>query len=114
MVTLELPSGHVEDDEDPQSAARKELREETGFIANDLILLGTLSPDTGRLSNRMWCFFAPAVERCPSSTFKVESGIEAIEYDRPLRHLVTSEPGFTSALNRAAILMAVAHRYVEL
>src|SRR5213079_2244404 len=81
--TLELPSGHVDLGESPEQAARKELREETGFVANELILLGSLSPDTGRLSN-------------------------------PLRNLILAEPAFSSALNRAPILMAVAGGHIKL
>ena len=53
--TLELPSGHVERNEGPEEAARRELLEETGFEAGRLDLLGTLVPDVGRLANRMWC-----------------------------------------------------------
>src|SRR6202011_5655634 len=55
QVTLELPSGHVDEGETPEQAAGRELREETGFAANKLILVGNLSPDTGRLGDRMWC-----------------------------------------------------------
>jgi 8-oxo-dGTP pyrophosphatase MutT (NUDIX family) len=114
ILTLELPGGHVDEGESPEQAARKELREETGFIANDLIPLGALSPDTGRLGNRMWCFFAPRVAESSDSRFEAEPGIQPILYDRPLQNLVLMEPAFSSALNRAAILMAVAKGYISL
>lgn len=114
MVTLELPGGHVDDGESPEQAARKELREETGFIAQDLIPLGELSPDTGRLSNRMWCFFAPKVAPSSATVFEAEPGIEPLLYDRPLRDLILAEPAFSCALNRATILTAVASGYIKL
>jgi ADP-ribose pyrophosphatase len=114
MVTLELPSGHVDEGETPEEAARKELREETGFIADNLKLLGELAPDTGRLSNRLWCFFAPQVTQSAAHAFEREHGIEPIVYAKPLRNLILVEPAFCSALNRAAILMAVAKGYVDL
>jgi len=59
--TLELPAGHVEPGESPEAAARRELLEETGYVASELDLLGTLTPDVGRLANRMWCYFAGGV-----------------------------------------------------
>src|SRR5262249_18088057 len=34
QVTLELPCGHVEPGETPEEAARKELLEETGYVAD--------------------------------------------------------------------------------
>jgi ADP-ribose pyrophosphatase len=114
MLTLELPGGHVDESESPEEAARKELREETGFIANEMIPLGVLSPDTGRLSNRMWCFFAPRVANNPQAGFKAEPDVQPILYDRPLLDLILTEPAFSSALNRAAILTAVAKGHISL
>ena len=59
--TLELPSGHVEPDETASSAIIRELQEETGYVARNVELLGCLVPDTGRLENRLWCYFADGV-----------------------------------------------------
>jgi len=113
-VTLELPSGHVDPGETPEEAARKELQEETGFVANELILLGNLSPDTGRLGNRQWSFFAPGVARDPAVDFKAQPDIEPLVYKKSLRDLILAEPAFSSALNRATILMAVAGGHIDL
>src|SRR3984893_17190631 len=113
-VTLELPSGHVDPGETPEQAARKELQEETGFVANELILLGNLSPDTGRLGNRQWSFFAPGVARDPAVDFKAQPDIEPLVYKKSLRDLILAEPAFSSALNRATILLAVAGGHIDL
>jgi ADP-ribose pyrophosphatase len=113
-MTLELPSGHLEEGDTPEDAARKELREETGFIAEKLILLGELAPDTGRLGNRMWCFFTPQAVQDPVAAFQPEINVEPVIFRRPLRQLILSEPAFCSALNRATILMAIAQGHIQL
>jgi len=56
--TIEVPAGHVEDGQSPEEAARQELLEETGYRATTVEPLGVLHPDTGRLANRHWVFFA--------------------------------------------------------
>src|SRR5690606_31983768 len=48
--TLEFPSGHVEPGDTPEHTARKELLEETGYVADNLELLATLSPSTARFA----------------------------------------------------------------
>jgi ADP-ribose pyrophosphatase len=105
-MTLELPSGHVEAGETPEQAARNEMMEETGYLADTFTLLGNLSPDTGRLGNRMWCFFAKGARRESQTAFQPESGIEPVLFERSLPELL-AEPEFDSALNTAALLLCV-------
>lgn len=46
--TLELPGGGVEPGEDPGEALRRELREETGYEARDLVHIFSLHTSPGR------------------------------------------------------------------
>jgi ADP-ribose pyrophosphatase len=57
-TTLEFPSGHIEKGEKPHAAAYRELLEETGFRAGTIKPLGVLATDTGRLGNKLWCYYA--------------------------------------------------------
>lgn len=103
---LELPSGHVEKDELPEAAARKELLEETGYVADPLQFLGTLYPDTGRLCNKLWCYFAPGAIR--SENWKPESGVEVLELEPHDFSRSLTDGRFPHALHLAVVFMAVA------
>ena len=46
-VTLEVPAGLVDTGEEPQAAAERELREETGFVSDAWSDLGAVYPDAG-------------------------------------------------------------------
>ena len=75
--TLELPSGYVDHGEQPEIAARRELIEETGYYAEKMEKLGTCMPDSGRLGNRIWYYFASQVTK-PSDARIIEDGIELV------------------------------------
>lgn len=65
-VTLEIPGGLVEPADTPESAARRELLEETGYEAQELISLGFVHPNPAIQNNRCHTFLAR--NACPVAT----------------------------------------------
>jgi len=57
-VTLEIPGGAVDPGESPETAAVRELEEETGYRASELIEIGRVDPNPAFLSNRCWTYLA--------------------------------------------------------
>jgi ADP-ribose pyrophosphatase YjhB (NUDIX family) len=104
--SLELPSGHVEEGETPEEAARKELLEETGYTGGRFELLTTLSPAIGRFTNRMWCYFVADAHPSGKPGHEPEEGIELVLYGGTLPSLL-SENGFCSSLSCSALFAAL-------
>lgn len=57
LISLEIPSGYVENGEDPEECAFRELEEEAGYRAGKLRRLGWYHPWT-RSIRRAYLFFA--------------------------------------------------------
>jgi 8-oxo-dGTP pyrophosphatase MutT (NUDIX family) len=57
-LSLEFPGGIIEEGEDPEAGAGRELREETGYEAGKLVKLGTLTANPAIMGNKAHFFAA--------------------------------------------------------
>ena len=84
-LTLEVPAGLVDDaDGSPAVAARRELREETGYVGRHLAPLGAVYPNPAIMNNRCHMFVAYDVEvaGAPQWDGTEELEVELVELDR--------------------------------
>jgi len=112
--THELPSGHVEKGENPKSAMMRELKEETNCVANEVILLGELIPDTGRLENRLWAFYIDGVEIKHLPKPDKNEGIEVFLVSREKLFQMIREGHLNHALDLSVIALAIFKGYLNL
>ncbi|CAM3965705.1 NUDIX hydrolase [Paenibacillus alkaliterrae] len=72
---IEIPAGKLDPGEDPQTAAARELEEETGYRSNNLKLLSSFYTSPGFADEKLYVYF----------TDQVEQGVQSPDEDENLK-----------------------------
>ena len=107
-VLLELPAGTLEDGEDPEVCAQRELQEETGFRAGSIERLGGFYSAPGYCTEYLPTFLC--TDLSPSKLEGDEDSIEvvAVPFDRALAMVAAGE--IEDAKTLAALLLYLQRR----
>lgn len=109
-VIEELPGGAMDDlDASPLEAARRELREETGYTSEKLIQIGCVSPNPANQTNLIYSFLALDAE--PSASQDLDEGEDIEVLLKPFDELVrmAKEGELLQSMQVSAVFFALAH-----
>ncbi|HEX2556074.1 MAG TPA: NUDIX hydrolase [Microvirga sp.] len=107
-VALELPAGAMDPGEsDPLAAAARELREETGYVAENLRLVGAVSPNPATHTNLSYTVLALGARRLhePQPEPAEDIVVERVPYRTAVEAAVAGR--IDSAIHVAALLVGL-------
>ena len=109
-LSVEFPGGVIDRGEEPETAARRELEEETGCKAGKLVKLGALSPNPALFSNTVHIYLAQNLEPAGAQNLDEDEFRNCIELtkDEVFEGIGTEQ--FPHAMMSAAMMFYVRYR----
>ncbi len=92
---LELPAGKLNKQEDPLRAANRELEEETGWVAGEMVKLASFYTTPGFCDEELHVYLGKSLTRSPAGTQREEGEltmtIETVPLDQAVQMAVNGE-----------------------
>lgn len=74
-ITLEIPGGMIDAGENAETAARRELLEETGYAADEFVYLGRTRPNPAIQNNWIYFYAAVGAEKISATAFDAHESV---------------------------------------
>lgn len=105
-VTTEFPAGGMEDGEDPMDAAKRELLEETGYVAEHWTALGRIAPNATIANNYAYVFLAEGCRKVSGRHLDATECMETTILSAETMDRMIAECRVIQAVHVAAYYMA--------
>lgn len=112
-LSIEFPGGVIDSGESPRQAAVRELREETGAIAGQLIHLGSMNPNPALFANHFHVFLAADLEFTGKQELDHDEFVDYMEIPKNevLKKMGSKE--YPHALMCSAAALYMARKYIQ-